>query len=454
MPKKVSKKLKNKSNLKTKGKKAPKNTVDKDKLFKDALSSAILWENRAKASECSLTENKENIAKLLSENEKLHEDLVNTEHDTIEVIAYLKMESSGKDKQISTLNEFIKQLKSDLGRDKESLAQQHTQQLIVINDMLNNKDQELKVMQGELKQVKDFRRKRQQMQEEIDRCSKAKHEVEVYCRDAIKRNEQRCFEEKLRYHDEASRRMAELASNAHFEALQNLDETTRAIYEENVRVNKALQLHLCEVTELKKKESRLVKEVTDLRVEKEFNQLKIKENAKVLERNNNHIIKLKERISNLESLLNNLKVESAINIKAAYSTSEDRIESLNKEVETLKHSLKMKDKELKKVDRVSKAYLTQRSDLEIFFLDALYYVRNKIPSDKSHKSKSENNSFLPLLNQASSLDCQSTLNNSRDGDIRKDFIGLTWKQKEYVIEHLFAVLNKNKSAKSFITELP
>lgn len=43
---------------------------------------------------------------------------------------------------------------------------------------------------------------------------------------------------------EASQKIAELAERAHTEAIANLDETTRSVYKENIRLNEALGYHV------------------------------------------------------------------------------------------------------------------------------------------------------------------------------------------------------------------
>ena len=52
------------------------------------------------------------------------------------------------------------------------------------------------------------------------------------------------FEEKIRLEREASQKIAELAERAHTEAIAKLDETTRSVYKENIRLNEALTYHI------------------------------------------------------------------------------------------------------------------------------------------------------------------------------------------------------------------
>lgn len=58
---------------------------------------------------------------------------------------------------------------------------------------------------------------------------------------------------------------------------RNLDETTRSVYKENVRINEALQFHMQEGEKLKKIKTRLDAENEELLGEKELNSMVIKE---------------------------------------------------------------------------------------------------------------------------------------------------------------------------------
>ncbi len=77
-------------------------------------------------------------------------------------------------------------------------------------------------MQDELKIVTEFRKKRAEMQkqlEELQCClDEAAHEHKV----TLSTMEQRFFEEKLRLQKEANRRISDLAEKAHTEAVRYL----------------------------------------------------------------------------------------------------------------------------------------------------------------------------------------------------------------------------------------
>lgn len=63
---------------------------------------------------------------------------------------------------------LIKQFKRDFRKEKQDLINQYTTTIEELEVSLSNKTNEVKLMQSELKLVKEFRRKRAQMQKEIE----------------------------------------------------------------------------------------------------------------------------------------------------------------------------------------------------------------------------------------------------------------------------------------------
>ena len=78
-------------------------------------------------------------------------------------------------------------------------------------------------------------------------------------------------------HFQASRKISELAERAHTEAVSNLDETTRSIYKENVRLTEALNYHVKYGEDLGIAKKNLSTENKKLRSEKEMNSLIVEE---------------------------------------------------------------------------------------------------------------------------------------------------------------------------------
>ena len=63
---------------------------------------------------------------------------------------------------------MIKDLKKEYKKEKQGFIEDYTKQIEVLQTSLTDKTNEVKLMQSELKLVKEFRRKRALMQKDID----------------------------------------------------------------------------------------------------------------------------------------------------------------------------------------------------------------------------------------------------------------------------------------------
>ena len=75
-------------------------------------------------------------------------------------------------------------------------------------------------MQNELKMVREFRKKRGELQQQLDQMRTTLEVSSHEHKTAISHMEHKFFEEKLRLQKEANRRIADLAKKAHAEAVR------------------------------------------------------------------------------------------------------------------------------------------------------------------------------------------------------------------------------------------
>ena len=73
--------------------------------------------------------------------------------------------------QINKLQQMVKELKKEYKKEKQDLIADYTSQIETLQLTLSDRVNEVKLMQSELKLVKEFRRKRALMQKEIDDVS-------------------------------------------------------------------------------------------------------------------------------------------------------------------------------------------------------------------------------------------------------------------------------------------
>ncbi|XP_039247891.2 basal body-orientation factor 1-like [Styela clava] len=442
--------------------KSGKPKVDRDSELTMAVANAKLWASRLEVTEVSRNEYRESCKKLAVDNEKLHDTLFQSEKDTIDVITYMKKGELDKDDKIQELEHQLREFKKESRQEKEKFMAEFNASAAELENKLHQRTSEVKLMQSELKMVKEFRRKRAQMQSELDEIREGLYLANTEHKDTLQKMEHKFFEEKIRLEREASQKIAELAERAHTEAIANLDETTRSVYKENVRLNEALSYHIKESQDLRTERDKLQREVEELRAHKELNDATVKEKVTESKQNKQLIANLKEKVENLEKALS--KMVHEFHSEKRILEEKFRVETAvtRTDVHRLERTLSLKEREMNKVKFVAKSILDQRTSVEVFFLDALEQVRTEIALNRAQyvqaaksayqrkmmaahagqgsypkirtfqKSDSSTNSVYADLSEAENW---ASLGNKID--IRE----LTWEQKEKVLRLLFAKMN-------------
>lgn len=444
-----------------KGKKEGKK-AKKESVLKDAMANAKLWETKLEAVEKSRQEYRENAKHLLYENDILQMQMASTEKDTLDVISYLKQEDSKKDDQVSKLQQALKEVKREARKERQALVDEYSQQIHQLQESLAEKTNEVKLMQSELKLVKEFRRKRAQMQRELDEIKESMSATERHHKDTLQQMEHKFFEEKVRLQQEASKKIAELAERAHSEAISNLDETTRSVYKENVRLNAALDFHIREGQELKKEKQALSTKTSSLLSEKELNGMIVQEKVVESKQQKKEIEELQEKVKTLEKSLSHVVREFETERASLVQKSEYETRSCRAEISRLQRIMELKTKEMNRVKRLAKTILDQRTEVEQFFLDSLEYVKNEIIRNRIQYRKDAQNAYQQRMLEARAghsdfprvrtfRQMDSSTNNVFD-DLKEaerwtgvqgkvDMSELTWEQRERILRMLFAKMN-------------
>ncbi|KAM7444118.1 hypothetical protein ABFA07_007291 [Porites harrisoni] len=463
MPKK-GKKAKGGGKGKKGGKKGKKEgkKAKKESVLKDAIANAKLWETKLETLEKSRQEYRDNAKRLVYENDMLQMQMSSTERDTLDVISYLKQEDAKKDEQVSKLQQALKEVKREARKERQALVDEYSQQIHQLQESLAEKTNEVKLMQSELKLVKEFRRKRAQMQRELDEIKESMVATERHHKDTLQQMEHKFFEEKVRLQQEASKKIAELAERAHSEAISNLDETTRSVYKENVRLNAALDFHLREGQELKKDKESLNKKTIDLLAEKELNGMIVQEKIVESKHQKKEIAELNDKVKTLEKSLSHVVREFEAERAALERKAEDDTRNSRAEIARLQRVVELKTREMNRVKRLAKTILDQRTEVEQFFLESLEYVKNEIVRNRIQYRKDAQHAYqqrmleahagqgdFPRVRTFRQLD--SSTNNVFD-DLKEaerwtgiqgkvDMAELTWEQRERILRMLFAKMN-------------
>jgi len=451
-----------------KKKKESKPAKHQDLELAAAIANSQLMNVKLEVSEKSRNEFKENCRKVAAENEKLHDTLYQAERDTIEVITYLKKEDLIKDEQIAQLSQLIRDVKKETSLEKEEMTKNFTSRISSLEQQLVEKSTEVRLIQRELKMVKEFRRKRLQMQSELEDIRENLFQTNKDHKQSLQRMEQKFFDEKLRLEKEANEKLSELAERAHSEAINKLDQSTRNIYKENLQLIKELNFHLTENVEVQKRVEAIKEERDKIKKENETNEFAVKEKIIENRKNKQEIKALRSKVQQLEQAISNMIFDFQEERRKMQEHTKIEVAASHDEIERLQQLLMVKDREANRVKILAKNIIDERTDLEAFFHAALQQVRDEINLSRAKYITAAKDAYQQKMVAAYSgkaefpkirtfkktqystnsvFDDLEAASNTSKLKVNTDICELTWEQKEKVLRLLFAKINKVKMSK-------
>ncbi|KAK3093033.1 hypothetical protein FSP39_010308 [Pinctada imbricata] len=458
------------------GKKGKKGGKKNESIAKIAVANSKVWETRLEIAETSKQEYREHANHLMRENDQLQDMIRITEKDTIECFTLLQKKDEEKRNENERLKQNIRDLRKEHRKEKENIVEDFSQQINDLEEKVAEKSREVELMQSELKVVKEFRRKRGQMQKELDDIKESMYNANRDHKSTLTRMEQKFFEEKMRLQQEANQKIAELAERAHTEAIANLDETTKSVYKENVRLSEELNYHRKEAETLKKMRDRLLEENESLKGDKELNDMMVQEKIVQVKNQKEQIRELTEKVQTLEKSLSHMSREFNVEKRSVSDRARVENEAAKIEIAKLQRVIELKTKEMNKVKRLAKNILDQRTELERFFLESLEQVRMEIAANQVQYRRDAQAAYQQKMLNAftgkgdypkirtfnkSDMSTNSVYKDLEAAEKLYDISGkvdisdLTWEQKERVIRYLFARMNGgNKATKVGSAPLP
>ncbi|XP_074221370.1 basal body-orientation factor 1 isoform X2 [Camelus bactrianus] len=460
---KDKKKGKSKDKGKDKDKKKKKKPVKVEESAVDrAKANAALWEARLEVTELSRIEYRDTSRRLAKSNENLKKQQYRMERDTMSVLSYLKKQDQEKDNLIEKLKQQLNETKEKAQEEKEKLEQKYTVQINELEGQFHQKAKEIGMIQTELKTIKQFQKRKIQVEKELDDLKEDLRNTEQKHQETLRRLEGKFFEEKHRLEQEAEKKIIMLADRAHHEAVVQLNNAGRTVFKENVYLQKALAYHLKEADALQKNSQKLQETQTFLLQQKEINDLLVKEKIMQLTQQRSQIQTLQKKVVNLENALSCMTKEFETEVLKLQQQSMIQNQAGQVEIFKLQQLLQMKNREMNRVKKLAKNILDERTEVERFFLDALHQVKQQILFSRKHYKQVAQAAFNFKMREACAgrteypkirtFDGREHSTNSVNQDLMEankwtdiqgnvDIGDLTWEQKEKVLRLLFAKMN-------------
>ncbi|CAL1575897.1 unnamed protein product [Knipowitschia caucasica] len=469
MPKKKA--IKTKKAKAGKGKKDGKQEgkVDRESDMEKARSNAALWELRLQVTEQSLTQYRESCRKLARANEELTTDLYCVEKDSLETTWFFNKQDASKDDKIHSLHETIQNQAAQARERENQLISEYTQQLNEMKALFKKRSQDFNMIEEGMRRIQAFEIQKAQMEQEVADIRENMEEAEKKHKEELNKVEYGFFKEKARLEKEAETTIALVVQRAHSEAVVQLDDASRSVFRENVRLNEALKLHMKETEELQKQIRSLSAQNNSLVMDKNTNEGIIKKNAAHISVQQEEVSKLQLKVASLEEALKQketqLKAEEVKQKEMTVSAAAGQVE-----LDKLHQVLCMRDKELTHIKRLATVIVEQRTELERFFHEALAEVKQEVIVSKSKFKKDAQQVYRWTLKEANrgtikfppirNFHKSPHSTNSVYGDMEAaakwvhqpgsniHISDLTWEQKEQVLRNLFAKMNGQGERKS------
>lgn len=321
-----------------------------------------------------------------------------------------------------------------------------------ITSVLNEKEGAFKVMQTEFSVIKDFRKKRHELLKELESQKQELVDTELHHKELVTRMERKFFEEKIRLARDANRKISELATKAHKEAVSNLKDTTREVYKENLRMTEALAYHVNEGAELRRINNQLTAENKVLTDEKQLHDVIFKEKIILNKQNTRTIKDLNAKIVSMEHSLSHIVQEFEKERILLTSTFKSQLDEIKRQTQVNNDMMLKKQKESRHIKRLAQHILDQRTQLEKYFMEALDTVKANVRKEEKAKRAAQMKEYNQSLNNAilantkfpsilSFRNPAKQIETAFEEDGGKDITELSWSDKEKVLILLFAKMN-------------
>ncbi|XP_059210979.1 basal body-orientation factor 1 [Centropristis striata] len=469
MPKKKATKVKRAKAGKGKKEGKQDSKADKETDMEKAKANAALWELRLKVTDQSLAEYREACRKLAAANEDLTNQLYRLEKDTIDITGFLKRQDAAKEEKISALQKSLKSQEALAHEEQKKLINDYTSQINDMKELFRKKSSDFNMIQDGMKKIKEFQKRKAQMEQELNDVRESMDTADKDHRENLNKMEYKFLKEKERLEKEAERTIDRVVERAHNEAIVQLDDASRSVFKENVRLNEALKFHIKEGEDLYALIKSMEKENASLALDKNTFELMVKKNAAQMEAQKNELSKLRAKVASLEQALVQKAGETEREEKKEEEKTLISIQASPVELEKLQKVLTMRERELGHVKRLASTIVEQRTELEQFFHEALAQVKQEIMTSRLQYKKEALQAYRWRLREATAgklkfppirtfhkgphstntvySDMEAAATWTHQPNSKVEISDLTWEQKEQVLRLLFAKMNGQKDRK-------
>jgi len=333
------------------------------------------------------------VEQLLLSNNSLRTSSTRNEKDTHDIVLYFQRELEVKDELIGKLNEELAkretQLKFEVDRLTGKFEKEYHTLRKTSGTQIDELTQSLAEAERELKLVEQYRREKDSHMQMIDSLKK---ELDEQSRESVEQLdllERKFLEDKAHILREAEDEKKAFREVAIKEAKEMLGGEVHKLMADNDRMHEELKFHHQMAVELQKDKDGQEKNLTRCNRELVILNEKEEEYARQGLLKTKEIKALRERVEQLEK-------QQIVNIERFRHRTKELKQTVHKELEDatldaagLRRLIKIKNKELRHMKSLAATILSQRSEVEQFFLESLDEVKQNIRKERKKQRQIE-----------------------------------------------------------------
>ncbi|KAF4039703.1 putative DUF4515 domain-containing protein [Phytophthora infestans] len=413
------------------------------------------------------------VAQLQDEDAELRARHDKREQETHEFVAYFQKEIQTRDKQLTKLSEELAAARLSHALALEQLQQARDAERQHLIQQAAAKEEaasgQVFYLREELHQLELFREMKDSIATKMKDLETQLTLEREQARDTTSALERKFLEEKARLQKEHEKKIEIVKQQAREDARNGLDADTRKIVTDNKRMGEELRFQLQMTEELQREKQQFETRAKSLTVELQLQVQKEAGFAKQAQRQARELTQLRSSLREAEQKLGAGLAAASWDAHAYAARHEREREELTLDVEGLRKLLRLKNRELRNLRRLAQTILTQRTDVEQFFLDSLEHVKREIERERKEKHERETENYHREVNCAHGIKPglrfpKLTSPTSHQSSVlpgppqhfteKVNLRQLSWEDRERVLRLVFAKINHSQSFIDMQGDLP
>lgn len=325
---------------------------------------------------------KERCKTLAEDNEALRKTRSKVERDTHEFVAYFQTEMEKKDEIIATLKDRVAGLEYDLRKQTREITERLETEIRLREEAAAEVEADLKrklaASEDDVYALRNYRDNKERVEAQVSSLKEQLERQEEEFKTQMSTMERKFLEDKSRILKDHSDQFLETKRRARNEAQKQLDSDTKRILLDNRRMGEELRFQQQEMEILQTEQQQLEDQNKKLARELELFIEKEKEYARLGSRRSRENKDLTAKVKALEGTITKMARDGDRARDELVAKTGGETEDMRLEVHALRQLIKLKNKELRTLKRLSETILSQRTEVETFFLEALEQVKSEL----------------------------------------------------------------------------